>query len=86
MLLALTGLGAAGATVKGLVCSLTGKHIEQCCCEEMRAKVQKIEAEMFDRLQNLSSHRDQHERQEREALSAALSILGAFKRDKLSDA
>ncbi len=38
ILLALTGLGA-GATAKGLVCSLTGKHIDQCCCEEKDGKL-----------------------------------------------
>ena len=39
VLLALAGIGAAGVTFKGLVCSLTGKHIEQCCCEEKDGKL-----------------------------------------------
>lgn len=38
MLLAFAVLGA-GATGKGLVCSLTGKHIDQCCCQEKDGKL-----------------------------------------------
>jgi len=52
--------------------------------ERLRAKVQKVEAEIFERLQDLSCYRNRQERQEREALSDALITLCTLKREKLA--
>lgn len=52
--------------------------------EELRAKVQKVESEIFERLQDLSCYRNRQERQEREALCDALSTLRTLKREKLA--
>ena len=52
--------------------------------EELRRKVEKIETEIFERFQDLSCYRDRRERQEREALSDALSRLQTLKRDRLA--
>ena len=50
--------------------------------QELRARVQNVEAAIFDRFQVLSSERNHED--ERQALSAALSTLRMLKRDKLA--
>lgn len=38
-LLASVGISAGYSATKGLVCSLTGKHIDECCCQQKDGKL-----------------------------------------------